>query len=62
MICGTILVYSIEAQAGVIKGCDGKPYYFTKADWRSIRTIPANDMAITFTPNRRLALNVSKIF
>ena len=43
----TILAYSGEVSAGVIRTRDGKTYYFSKAGWRSPDN-PKNDMSVTF--------------
>jgi len=61
MITGMILAYNTDVEAGVIKGVDGKPYYFTKADWSSPEVKPSEDIAITFIPNRGCALKVKRI-
>jgi len=61
MSTGTILAYNNIIEAGVIKGIDGKGYYFTKADWSSVRVKPANDMNISFIKDRGRALNVTRV-
>jgi len=58
MIAGTILAYSTVVNAGVIKGIDGKGYYFTKADWLSPGLEPENNGQITFIRHCGRAISV----
>ena len=61
MIAGTILAYSTVVNAGVIKGIDGKGYYFTKADWSSSGLEPENNTEITFIEHCGRAFRVKAI-
>ena len=58
MIAGTILAYSTVVNAGVIKGIDGKGYYFTKTDWSSSELEPENNTEISFIRHCGRALSV----
>jgi hypothetical protein len=61
MIAGTILAYSTAVNAGVIKGIDGKGYYFTKANWLSPELEPENNAEIIFTRHCGRAISVKLV-
>ncbi len=61
MIAGTILAYSTVVDAGVLKGIDGKRYYFTKANWLSPGVEPENNTEITFISHSGRALSVKAV-
>lgn len=58
MLTGTIMAYSKDAEAGVIKANDGKPYYFKRCEWLSNGIKPQNDMRVSFKAGLRCATKV----
>jgi len=57
---GQILDFSIQTNAGVISGEDGKRYEFTGADWRE-STPPQRGMSIDFEAQKNLAKNIYRV-
>jgi len=58
---GKILAYDAGAQAGVIKGDDSQPYYFTHDQWLSTKMNPAENLRVMFEPKFRLACMVMAV-
>jgi TM2 domain-containing membrane protein YozV len=57
---GQILDFSIQTNAGVISGEDGKRYTFTGADWRESQP-PQRGMSIDFEGQKGEAKNIYRV-
>ena len=57
---GQILDFSIQTNAGVISGEDGKRYEFTGADWREAAP-PQRGMSIDFEAQKNQAKNIYRV-
>jgi TM2 domain-containing membrane protein YozV len=57
---GQILDFSIQTNAGVISGEDGKRYKFTGADWREA-TPPQRGMHVDFEGNKSDGKNIYRV-
>jgi hypothetical protein len=55
---GTILDYTIQTNAGIISGDDGKRYSFKGAEWRDTGKYPAKGMRVDFLPQAEIATSV----
>jgi hypothetical protein len=58
MMNGVILAYSSDVSAGVIKGEDGRSYYFPKTEWASAENHPVSGLTVTFSRRERNACHV----
>lgn len=58
MMNGVILAYSSDVSAGVIRGDDGKSYYFPKTEWASAENRPLTGLTVTFSRREHNACQV----
>jgi hypothetical protein len=57
---GTILAYSHDANAGVVRGGDGRNYLFLNRHWRSAEMPVAGDAVVFYAMRRGRAVHIKR--